>query len=393
MTVNTPIRPLAMATICFCLLPATLRAADAPKEITGAVSQAVGRLMKEYDVPGLAVAVTIDGQDYFFNFGVASKAARTPVTEDTLFEIGSVSKTFTAILAGYAQTLGKLSLDDHPSKFMPELRHSAIDATTLLNLGTFTAGGLPLQFPDDLRTEAEMKTYFRQWESSAKPGTQRQYSNPSIGLLGHITALAMKRPFTKLVETEIFPRLGLRHSYIHVPAAAMGDYAWGYSKAGKPIRVNPGMFDAEAYGIKSSATDMIRFVDANIRPDTLEEPVRRAVEETHVGYFKSGELVQGLGWEQYPYPVTLERLLAGNANTMTMDTHAATRLTPPRNGTDPTLFNKTGSTNGFSAYVAFVPAKKIGLVLLANKNVPIPARVIAGYAVLDELTRASGRFE
>jgi beta-lactamase class C len=350
-----------MAIVCFCLLPAALHAADAPKDMRAAVDGAVGPLMKEYDVPGLAVAVTVDGQHYFFNYGIASKAAQTPVSEDTLFEIGSVSKTFTATLAGYALTLGKLSLDDHPGKFMPELRHSGVDTATLLNLGTFTAGGLPLQFPDDLRTDAEMKTYFRQWKPSAKPDTQRQYSNPSIGLLGYVAALAMKTSFSALVETEIFPRLGLRHSYIHIPAAAMSNYAWGYNKAGKPIRVNPGMFDAEAYGIKSSAADMIRFVDANIRPDTLEEPIRRAVEETQIGYFKSGELVQGLGWEQYPYPVTLERLLAGNSNTMTLDAHAATRLTPRRDGAEPTLFDKTEPTNGFSAYVAFVPAKKSAL--------------------------------
>jgi beta-lactamase class C len=147
------------------------------------------------------------------------------------------------------------------------------------------------------------------------------------------------------------------------------------------------MFDAEAYGVKSSTADMIRFVGANISPDSIEGPLRSAIEATHIGYFKSGELVQGLGWEQYPYPATLQRLLAGNADTMTMKPHAVTRLTPPLTGAAPTLFNKTGSTNGFSAYVAFVPAKKIGLVLLANKNVPIPARVTAAYAILDELAR------
>ena len=49
------------------------------------------------------------------------------------------------------------------------------------------------------------------------------------------------------------------------------------------------------------------------------------------------------------------------------------------------LFNKTGSTNGFSSYVAFVPQKKIGIVMLANRNFPIPARIKAAYAVLDLL--------
>jgi len=62
------------------------------------VDGAVGPLMKEYDVPGLAVAVTVDGQHYFFNYGIASKAAQKPVSEDTLFEIGSVIWLLTAIL-------------------------------------------------------------------------------------------------------------------------------------------------------------------------------------------------------------------------------------------------------------------------------------------------------
>jgi beta-lactamase class C len=166
----------------------------------------------------------------------------------------------------------------------------------------------------------------------------------------------------------------------------MDNYAWGHNKANKPIRVNPGVLDAEAYGVKSTAADMIHFVEANIRPENLETPMRRAVEGTHVGYFKIGEMVQGLGWEQYPYPIALDRLLAGNSVTMIMEANAATPLTPPQNPSKPTLFNKTGSTNGFGAYVAFVPEKKIGIVMLANKNFPIPARITAAHAVLEQLS-------
>ena len=49
------------------------------------------------------------------------------------------------------------------------------------------------------------------------------------------------------------------------------------------------------------------------------------------------------------------------------------------------LFNKTGSTNGFGAYAAFVPSRRAGIVLLANRNYPIPARIDAAYAVLREV--------
>jgi beta-lactamase class C len=283
------------------------------------------------------------------------------------------------------QTLGKISLDDHPGKYMPQLRRGALDKASLLNLGTYTAGGLPLQFPDGVANNAQMTSYLQRWKPSAPPGAQRRYSNVSIGLLGHITARAMKGKFADLVETEILPKLGLGHSYIRVPKAQMRSYAWGYLKTNVPIRATSGVFDSEAWGIKSSAADMIRYVEANIRPEALDTPIRRAIEGTHVGYFKAGEMVQGLGWEQYPYPVTLERLLAGNSEAMVMKPNPATQLTPSLVPSQPTLFNKTGSMNGFGAYAAFVPAKRIGIVMLANKNVPTPARIVAAHAVLEQL--------
>jgi beta-lactamase class C len=377
---------LALAIISSCLLPTAIGAADSPSTITAAIDRALRPLLAEYEVPGIAVAVTVDGRQHFFSYGVASKDKNTPVTKDTLFEIGSVSKTFTATLAAHAQALGKISLDDHPGKYMPQLRGSALDEASLLNLGTYTAGGLPLQFPDAVTNNAEMATYFHEWKPSAAPGAQRRYSNPSSGLLGHIIGLAMTDNFADLVETELFPKLGLRHSYIRVPEAEIDNYAWGYNKAGKPTRVNPGVFDAEAYGVKSTATDLIRFVEANIRPENLEASIRRAVEGTHIGYFSIGEMVQGLGWEQYPYPIALDRLLAGNSATMAMEANAATEITPPQAPSGLTLFNKTGSTNGFGAYVAFVPEKRIGIVMLANKNIPIPARITAAHAVLEQLS-------
>ena len=134
--------------------------------------------------------------------------------------------------------------------------------------------------------------------------------------------------------------------------------------------------------MKTTIGDMLTFLDANIDPSRLDSTLRRAIEATHVGHFRAGPLVQGLGWEQYPFPVALDRLQAGNASTMALEPRAVQALgsSPPRDGA--TLFNKTGSTNGFGAYAAFVPHHRVGVVLLANRNVPVPARIDAAHAVL-----------
>ena len=193
----------------------------------------------------------------------------------------------------------------------------------------------------------------------------------------------MKGRFANLVETQLLPKFGMNHTYVHVPPRAMADYAWGY-REGKPIRVNPGPMDEATYGIKSTASDMIRFVQANIDPSGLEGPLRRAVGITQVGQFRVGGMVQGFGWEQFPYPLSREVILGGNAEEIIFDPNPVQPVVQKTAAT-PRLFNKTGSTGGFGAYVLFVPTKRIGLVLLANKSWPIPVRVETAYAILDHL--------
>ncbi len=90
-------------------------------------------------------------------------------------------------------------------------------------------------------------------------------------------------------------------------------------------------------------------------------------------------------WEQYPYPVALPTLLAGNAPKMLFDAVPASAIQPPLAPNPATWINKTGSTGGFSTYVAFVPAKRIGIVMLANGNVPIEDRVKVAYRILGSL--------
>ncbi len=193
----------------------------------------------------------------------------------------------------------------------------------------------------------------------------------------------MKDTFASLVERELLSKFGMSHTFLHVPADAMADYAWGY-REGTPVRASPGPLDEPTYGIKSTASDMIRFVQANIDASALEGPLQRAIHATHVGHFRVGGMVQGFGWEQFPYPVSREWLLGGNAEEIFFEPNPVQRAVPQRVA-GPRLFDKTGSTGGFGAYVVFVPTQRVGLVILANRNYPIPARVEVAYAILKQL--------
>lgn len=376
--------PKRIAGLLACLFGG-LSAASAAGPDEARVRQLVDEAMKpviaEYGIPGLAVAVTIGGQRHFIEYGVASKKPRTDVTRDTLFELGSISKTFTATLTTYAEVEGKLSLGDSVSAHMPELKGSALDNVRLFDLATHTAGGFPLQLPNDVRNRKQLIAYYRGWKPQYEPGTYRSYANPSIGLLGIATAKAMGSSFPALMEGQLFPQLGLQRTYIDVPAGEMKSYAWGY-RQGKAVRVTPGPLAEEAYGVKSNTVDMIRFVELNMGIGEVPQPVAKALEATRVGYYRSGEIIQNLVWEQYPYPVEVDRMVQGNSPEMARNAMPATAIEPPMPARADVIVNKTGSTGGFGAYVAYIPEKKIGIVMLANTFYPNAARVKAAYSVL-----------
>lgn len=369
-----------------CTLSPTFAAPlDQDAKVRQIVDDAIKPILSQYAVPGMAVGVTINGKRYFVEYGDASINPKVAVTRDTLFELGSISKTFTATLAAYAEVEGKLSLMSSVSTYMPALKGSALDNVRVLDLATHTAGGFPLQLPGDIKNDAQLIAYFKSWKPQHTPGTHRTYANPSVGLLGMVAAKALGTSFQASAE-RLFADLGLKRTYIVVPAAEMKSYAWGYSRDNKPSRVSPALLAVEAYGVKSNAVDMLRFLEANMGVGAVPPKIARALEATHTGYFRAGELIQDLIWEQYLWPVAPEKLAAGNTVQMGRgNAHPATAITPPMAPRGDVLINKTGSTNGFGAYVVFVPEKKIGIVMLANRIYPNEVRAKAALQVLMRL--------
>ena len=229
-----------------------------------------------------------------------------------------------------------------------------------------------------------MLDYYRNWQAVYPPGTQRLYSNPSISLFGHLAAASLAEPFQQLMEKDLLPQMGMQESYVRIPTEQMEHYAWGY-RDDKAVRVTPGALDAEAYGLKSSATDMLRFIDANLHPDQLPAPLRQAISSTHRGYYQVGDMTQALGWERYAYPISLKKLQAGNSAEMALQPQTVARFSVPRPAEGDLLLNKTGSTNGFGAYILLLPARDTGLVILANRNYPNAERVRLALQLLESI--------
>jgi beta-lactamase class C len=204
-------------------------------------------------------------------------------------------------------------------------------------------------------------------------------------MLGMIAARSLNEDFVALMQGKLFPALGMNRTYLNVPSSERKNYAQGYTKNDEPIRMVPGVLASETYGIRTTADDLVHFVEANLGIFNLDEKLQRALTATHTGYFRISQMTQDLIWEQYSYPVALKDLLAGNSAKISYEANPVIEIAPPSPPRENVVINKTGSTNGFAAYVAFIPEKALGIVLLANKNYPLDARVMVAHQILNRL--------
>ncbi|KII23567.1 ADC family extended-spectrum class C beta-lactamase [Acinetobacter baumannii] len=369
----------------------SIYAGNTPKdqEIKKLVDQNFKPLLEKYDVPGMAVGVIQNNKKYEMYYGLQSVQDKKAVNSSTIFELGSVSKLFTATAGAYAKNKGKISFNDTPGKYWKELKNTPIDQVNLLQLATYTSGNLALQFPDEVKTDQQVLTFFKDWKPKNPIGEYRQYSNPSIGLFGKVVALSMNKSFDQVLEKTIFPALGLKHSYVNVPKTQMQNYAFGYNQENQPIRVNPGPLDAPAYGVpaygvKSTLPDMLSFIHANLNPQKYPADIQRAINETHQGRYQVNTMYQALGWEEFSYPAPLQTLLDSNSEQIVMKPNKVTAISK-----EPSvkMYHKTGSTTGFGTYVVFIPKENIGLVMLTNKRIPNEERIKAAYAVLNAIKK------
>lgn len=383
-----PVKFTAALTLTLPLLlsaPALAQNASIQTEaaLQSAVQQEVTQLMQQQQIPGLAVAVLWQGKTFFYSFGQADVAAKKAVTPDTLFELGSISKTFAGVIGAMALERGDIKLDDPVAKHWPALTGKQWQGINMQHLATYTAGGLPLFMPDSVTDKASLLNYYQQWQPEYAPGTQRVYANSSIGLFAHLAVAAGDKSYAEVFQ-QVTTSLKMPNTYLQVPKTAQAQYAWGYNE-GKPVRIGTGVLLDEAGGAKASVRDLASWLNANLQPEQVTDPLLRAgIVKAQQRYAKSKAMYQGLGWEMLDYPVSLADLTAMTSPEFVAGT-AATVSVPPAPAVANSWVHKTGATGGFGAYAAFIPSRQVGIVLLSNKRYPNALRVELAHKVLENL--------
>lgn len=268
-----------------------------------------------------------------------------------IFQIGSVTKVFTALLLADMAERGEVSLSEPAVSYLPGGGKSPEGAVTLADLATHTSGlprlppGLAwysLLSPRDPYARYPASRFARAARQSLRsaPGASSYvYSNYGFGLLGYLLGQAAGSPYETLVTERICGPLGLRDTTFEVPAMSRDRMVQGYAgrRAVPPWHLGA---LAGAGGLYSTAADMGTFLQACLRP--AGSPLEGVIRATLAPRLVIGGAEIGLAWH-------------------------LTRLG------DYTVSWHNGMTGGFSSMIAFDPARKLGIAALANSAGELPS--------------------
>lgn len=308
-------------------------------------------------IPGLAIGVVIgDSLVFARGFGVADRDTGRPITRESVFQIGSTSKTLTTTLLGILAERGVVGLDDPVTDHLPaELAYPAIGGrvATLRQIASHTAG-LPRDAPTLRRTDGDAPilafTHFELYQSIERaqlqfpPDSGWSYSNFGFGILGHALERASDQPFERLLFREIFAPLGMRSSTITLWPRFDDVLAKPYYPNNDTrVLEDYAPWDAEALapggGIASSLDDMARYLRLHMggrfgTPEILSAEMLETLHRPRATL--NDELSYGLGW--------FTRELAGFGP----------------------ILEHGGEVDGYTSFFGFSREHEIGVIVLMN---------------------------
>lgn len=328
-------------------------------------------LVNTYKTPGAIVA--LNNQLYEKGFGYRDKENKLPVTADTIFGIGSITKSMTSIAILQLQEKGELSVNDFIKNYLPELTFKGSDEITIHHLMTHTSGippldslfyankksmeragtldlqiklGIPIKKEkDSIDTYDEFINYLNNlsFDLLDSPGKSFSYSNDGYSLLGIIIERVSGQAYDRYIEENIFAPLGMENSFLNpnqLDDRAARQYEVNPTAEEPAIEYSPEWWDApvmwSAGYVKSTANDMIRFsnVFLNKGNGILNEESLTAMTAQYI------EMEPG---RYYGYGVM---------------------ITPDFFGT--TLIEHGGGIKGVTSHFAVLPERNLAAVSLTN---------------------------
>ena len=296
---------------------------------------------------GIAVGlIDADGKRRFIAYGSGANGAA--LDEHAVFEIGSVTKTFTGSLLADMVARGEVRLDQPvaellgPGAVIPERNGRKI---TLVDLATQSSGlpRMPNNFApaDPANPYADydgtrLLAFLAGHQLTRDVGEKYEYSNLGMGLLGFALARKANMSYERLVTERIFRPLGMRESAVMLTPELTARLAPGHDEAFNPQRTWDIDALAGAGAVRSTVSDMMRYLAAHM--DSTSKPLGRTLAMTHGRRFGTMQpnMSLGLAWHRL--------------NNMSGDT----------------LVWHNGQTGGYHSWVGYNPARRVGIVMLSN---------------------------
>lgn len=338
-----------IAFIVLCLLPVFYADAQQRTSMDTLVRNASADFLNDTSHAGLSIGILHKGTTYTYNFGTIKKGSKILPTANTVYEIGSISKTFTGVLLARAVTAGKIKLEDDVRKYLdgsyPNLEYQG-QPIKIIHLVNHTSR-LPRFLPDreDIFQhrmdsipfllaglhKGYSKTQYLQDLHQVKldtlPGYNYRYSNAAAQLLGFILEKVYNTTFDELLAREITRPLSMRQTGASLTTGvAQGYDAWGREMPYSPVLSKP------AGGICSSVSDMLRYIQFHLNE---KDSIVRLSHTATQTYSDSAGIA--LFW----------------------------RINTTSGGLR--KYWHTGGTFGFSSYCVVYPQINTGIILLSNE--------------------------
>jgi serine-type D-Ala-D-Ala carboxypeptidase/endopeptidase len=307
------------------------------------------RINREKQSPGIVVGIIDPQGQRIISYGQLSTTKTDRIDGNTLFEIGSITKVFTALALMQLSEQKDLRLDDPIAKFLPptvktpEFNGKAI---TLLTLATHTSSlpRLPDNFTpaDNQNPYADYKvdqlySFLSSYKLPREIGSKYEYSNLGAGLLGHLLSLKADLDYETLISKQITQPLQMQDTRIHLTPDQTNRFATGHDRRNRAVPYWDLPTLTGAGSLRSSGNDLLKFLAANL--DLNPSPINASLQKTHLiqRQIDSPNMAIALGWHVFK--------LKGSE-----------------------IICHEGGTGGFRSFIGFSKTQRLGIVVLGNSE-------------------------